>query len=303
MREKLILVFILVFTLQSFGNTSPSSIQNPVNTSTHITTANIAWYGSTKFPPMNDDEREVLLKDFFRTDLISTDIFLFQEITKPEQFQNLLDPKYKCLAYDDRGRAHQYVITCYDDSKFEAVHTSADLFDPNRALFISEKKERLRDVLFVSLKSKTSGHIINTYNLHLKSGTDAAEKRKDQSAKLLNQLKNQNIPLDQTIVIGGDFNSYTKKQDEVYKNEIEDFLTEGQKNGFDFFTQKDKPTTLSFKQKTFDFLLISTNQKVEDYKIHPICNKKYGPKPDIENFMFFKDNISDHCPVTTSLYL
>jgi endonuclease/exonuclease/phosphatase family metal-dependent hydrolase len=297
-KEKLILVFILLFTIQSFGNPSSSS-----SSITNITTANIAWYGSTKFPPMNDDEREGLLKDFFLKDLITTDIFLFQEITKPEQFQNLLDSKYKCLAYDDRGRAHQYVVTCFDTAKFEAINTSGDLFDPSRALLISERKDRLRDVLFITLKSKTTGQIINTYNLHLKSGTDAEAKRRDQSSRLLSQIKNQNIPLDETIVIGGDFNSYTKKVNNIPRNEIEDFLLEGEKDGLEFFTQKDKPTTLSFKQKTFDFLLINTKHKIENYLIHPICNKENISKSELANLMFFKDNISDHCPVTTTLIL
>ncbi len=266
-----------------------------------VTTMNVAWYGSGFFPPLNDDEREGLLKDFFKNDLLTSDIILFQEITKPEQFTHLLDIKYKCLTYNDRGRAHQYVLTCFDSNKFEAINTDFELFNPLRAIKISDTKDRLRDVMFLSLKNIFTKKIIHTFNLHLKSGDDQSAVRQLQAEKLLTELKNLNIRSSETILIGGDFNSYIKKTSQSVNNELDTFLNIGLDQGFNFYTVKELRTTLSYKQKSFDHLLVDTDVNILDYSVHPICNKSANPKSQIEDFMYFKDNISDHCPVSINL--
>lgn len=252
---------------------------------------------------MNDDEREHILKDFLDREFSSTDIFLFQEITKPEQFQQLLNTKIKCLAYDDRGRAHQYVLTCYNSDKVEPIISSQDLFDKDRAILVSQPKDRLRDVLAVPFKCKKTNHIVNTYNLHLKAGIDQAERRKEQTLMFVTELKNKNISTKESLVIGGDFNSYKRKIKNVEINEIDFFLELSKNNGFDFFTQKDKPTTLAFTQKTFDYLMINTEKTIKEYKVHPVCDKSPKAASQFEDFLFYKENISDHCPVTTVLEL
>lgn len=301
-KEKMIFIFILLFTLQSFGKEFPSlsSHENVV----HITTLNLNWYGNTKFHPMKDEVRDPIIKEFITTDLSSTDLFLFQEITKPEQFEQLLESHFKCLAYDDRGRAHQYVVTCFDSTKFELLDSSDELFNPDRTLFITEKKERLRDVLVTSFRDKKSGHIFHTFNLHLKAGPKETEKRERQISSLLQQLDEQNIPVDHTIIIGGDFNSYdlTLENDQQI-NEMDNFLKKGLKRGFEFFTRQDRPTTLAYIQKTFDYLLIKSPQSVQNYKVHPICKKPNlsNPKRAFDDFNFFKKAISDHCPVTSQI--
>ncbi len=266
-----------------------------------ITTMNIAWYGNTKFHTKNVDERDLFIKDFIDNELESTEIFLFQEITKPERFEQILNDKFKCAAYDFRGNAHQYVVTCFDTTKYTFTDNNDELFSPDRTLYISDSKDRLRDVLYVSLKSKKTGHIVNTFNLHLKAGIDEAALRKEQSMMLLKELKNKKIPANQTIVLGGDFNSYIRNIDGERFSEIDLFLDLSDDIGFDFYTEKDKPTTLALTQKIFDFLMIDTKNKILDYFIHPICDKTKKPKSQYEDSEFFKENISDHCPVTSIL--
>lgn len=266
-----------------------------------ITTMNIAWYGNTKFHSNNLEQRDQLIQEFIENDLNTTEIFLFQEITKPEQFEKVLPQNYNCVSYDFRGLAHQYVVTCYDTQKYERLDHNDDLFSSDRTLYISNPKDRLRDVLVVSLKSKNSGHVINTFNLHLKAGIDDAAIRREQTSSLLHQLESMNIPKNQTIILGGDFNSYIRNINGQKNSEIEDFLILSQNSGFNFYTRTDKPTTLANTQKIFDFLMIKTKNRILDYMIHPICNKPLNPKNQFNDFIFYKDNISDHCPVTTTL--
>ncbi len=264
---------------------------------------NIAWYGNTKFHPKDLDERDKVLKDFLQTDLKTSDILMFQEITRPERFVKLLDAKYTCSAYDFRGFAHQYVLTCFDKTKFGQLDFSADLFNPNRKLTISDPSERLRDVLQVSLKTKGTSHIINTYNVHLKAGLDETEKRELQALELIEQLHSQNIPSEETIILGGDFNSYTRNINGNRVSEIDNFLDLSLAKGFNFFTQKDQPTTLAKTQKIFDFLIIKTIKTITDYIIHPVCDNPKNGDNKFYNLDFYKAYISDHCPVSTHLQL
>ena len=298
----MIYTFILLFTLQSCGSACPSDSSSA---DIHVTTMNVAWYGSTKFHPLKDDVRDPVIKDFIKTDLKSTDIFLFQEITKPEQFEGLLHHKYKCLAYDNRGGGHQYVLTCFDTDKFELLDSSEELFSADRTLYISEKRERLRDVLVTSFKNIETGHIIHTFNLHLKAGSNEDEKRREQIKSLLKQIDDQDLPRTHTVILGGDFNTYERhvegKDDKV--NEIVNILKFGVKSGFDFFTEYDSPTTLAKIQKTFDYLLIDTPKEISNYTVHSTCNKPEEPKRKFDDYEFFKKTISDHCPVTTTLSL
>jgi endonuclease/exonuclease/phosphatase family metal-dependent hydrolase len=293
-REKIILIFVLLFTLQSLGK-DLSSVK--------VTTMNIAWYGNTKFHSVDLDDRDEVLKDFIGTDLSSSDIIMFQEITRPERFEQLLDVRYKCSAYDFRGLAHQYVLTCFDQTQYELLDYTDELFNPDRKIAISVPKERLRDVLLVSLRNKATGHIINTFNLHFKAGLNEAERRKQQANEVLEQIKSLKFPIDQTLILGGDFNSYIRNIDGERVSEIDNFLNLSVKKGFDFFTEKDKPTTLARTQKIFDFIMVSTLNKIIDYSIHPVCDKPEGPVNTFDNYEFFKTYVSDHCPVSTGIYL
>lgn len=294
MKEKLILIFTLFFTFEIYGK-DVSSVK--------ITTMNIAWYGNTKFHSKDPDERDKVLKKFLASDLKSSDIILFQEITRPERFEQLLNSKYTCSAYDFRGNAHQYVLTCFDHTKFEMLNTSEELFDEDRLIPISIPRERLRDVLHVAIRCKKTNHIINTYNLHLKAGLNEAERREEQAEKLLESIEAQNISQDQTIILGGDFNSYIRNIDGTVVSEIENFLDLSESKGFDFYTVTDQPTTLAKTQKMFDFLMIDTSNKITDYEIHPICDRSDTAKNTLEDLEFFKSYISDHCPVSTDISL
>lgn len=300
--KKYVYFFIIKASLFFFFNIpSVTWGQQAKKENIQITTMNIAWYGNTKFHTKDIEQRDLLIKEFIESELKTTEIFLFQEITKPEHFEQILNSKFKCAAYDFRGYAHQYVLTCYDSTKFEITDKNENLFNPDRTIFISDPKDRLRDVLEVSLKSKQTGHIINTYNLHLKAGIEAAEIRKVQTALLLQNLKNKNIPSTQTVIIGGDFNSYIRNIEGQKESEIDTFLNLSDDFGFDFYTVKNIPTTLAYTQKIFDFLMIETKNVITDYIVHPICKKTQSTVNQLEDYLFFKENISDHCPVTTSL--
>ncbi len=288
MRKKIGFSFILLFTLSA--SAKPTDVR--------ITSLNIAWYGNTKFHTKEPVKRDKVLKKFLGDDLQSTDIFLFQEITKPEKFEKILDSRFRCASYNFRGGAHQYVLTCFDTNKFQVLGSSDELFDPARVIAISAPRDRLRDVLSVSLKELSSGQIINTYNLHLKAGYKESARRKVQTDLLIESLVNLGVPLNETQIVGGDFNSYIRNIDGERFSEIDDFLDLSEKNGLNFFTVKDLPTTLSKTQKIFDFLMIKTKKVILDYFVHPICDRN---KNTLKKINFYKTNISDHCAVTAQI--
>lgn len=305
-KSKLPALFLstLVFALLQVFTSSPS--QAKTTNSLEVASFNLRWYGSKKFPPHNDEERDGHLTRFFKTYYKDTDIFLFQEITDPLRLQKTIGRGYKCLSTRNRGSSYQYVVTCYNPKTVAPVGVSKEVHDTDRTFDISFKIFGLRNALYLqfqSLQNKTK--FLHTINLHLRASPMHSEFRVQQMASLFDQIIEQGLHKEKGLVIGGDFNAFSKDSTRMKKDDIYLYLDQADRRSLELHTEFALTTHLgSGKNRFFDYLLVPKANWLNTYEMFVACSLHASKEPkSYENPKYYKDYISDHCPISLQVPL
>lgn len=300
---------ILVLCFSSFVFTAPiASAQAPSQSSEsgqlEIVSLNLRWYGSTHFPPHNDDERDQHLPIFFQKHYPNTAIFLFQEVTDPLRLEKVLGQDFQCLTTRQQGSSFQYVVTCYDSLQLQAINTNEqETFASDRSLDISFGQYGLRNALHLVFAIKQSPkRQIQTINLHLRAQPDHSQFRIRQMSALFDHIQQMSLA-STALVIGGDFNSYTKSSNGQTKDDIYLFLDESDQKGLILYTEFGLPTHLSYRsERFFDYFLVSNPDWLSSYDLFPACTVMASAEVEsYKNQAYYKKFISDHCPLSLNL--
>lgn len=271
-----------------------------------IVSMNLRWYGSKKFPPHNDEERDQHLPLFFKTYYKTVDLFLFQEITDPLRLESTLGRPYKCLSTRHRGSSYQYVVSCYNTKTLKPILASKETFHPDRVFDISFGIFGLRNALHIPFEFiKDKSKIIHSVNLHLRASPQHSQFRVQQVASLFDQLVAKDLHLEKGLIIGGDFNSFHKDTTKQSKDDIYLFFDEADQRGLALYTEFAYPSHLSSgKNRYFDYLMVTTPHWLNTYEMFVACSDHASPQKDsYENPRYYKAHISDHCPISLKVPL
>lgn len=276
------------------------------NDKLEVVSMNLRWYGSKKFPPHNDEERDEHLQRFFKTYYKTTDVFLFQEITAPARLQTTLGTPYKCLSTRDRGTSYQYVVTCYNSKTLKPLDVTQSIHDTDRAFDISFKIFGLRDALYLKFQSvQNPKKHVHTINLHLRANPMHSEFRVQQMALLFDQILEQGLHKEKGLIIGGDLNAFNKEATSNKKDDIYLYLAEADRRSLELHTEFALPTHLSSgNNRFFDYLLVPKANWLNSYDMFIACSMHASKDPEsYENPRYYKTYISDHCPISLQVPL
>lgn len=271
-----------------------------------VVSLNLRWYGSKKFPPHNDEERDPHLNRFFKTYYKDTDIFLFQEITDAVRLQKTIGRGYKCLSTRDRGSSYQYVVTCYNPKTVTPLDVTKKVHDLNRAFDISFNNFGLRDALYLKFESvSTPAKVLHTVNVHLRASPMHSEFRVQQMGQLFDHIIEAGIHKAKGFIVGGDLNAFSRQSTQQKKDDIYLYLEEADRRSLELYTEFALPTHLgSGNNRFFDYLMVPKSNWLNSYEMFIACSMHASKDLNsYENPRYYKEYISDHCPISLTIPL
>jgi endonuclease/exonuclease/phosphatase family metal-dependent hydrolase len=264
--------------------TAASALAEPIS----ISTMNIEFYGSKG----NPDSRDATIREFFTMEGIGPDVFAFEEIVDVDGLEkNLLQNRYKCHSYDHSNRGHQHVVVCVRNGFiFEIANDDDNYAYENIAL------ERLRPAVHGILVNPRGRQLAHVVAVHLKAMPNESATRHQQVSLLADNLKNRKDSL--PIVFLGDLNSYG--------DDVETFTSIFNENGITLAPLEMPYYTFrtSRYRSVFDWVMVTDDaEQLNPVKVSGPCNDSWSSGTSFDELAFYNQNVSDHCPVSTTIDL
>ncbi len=271
---------------------------------------NIKYYGlgGKHGGDFKDEKRDRHLVDFLSSDVLNSDIAVFEEIVDVNRFvKNIIQGRLRCTSYDDPNERHQHVVICYkNDFRLEK--------EPGDQNYIIEEaklgREKSRPAVYGLLKHKDGTPLFHIVGLHLKAYPDESTTRVEQSrviSKRLAELRDGT-----PYLLLGDYNTYRAPKNGQQQDDVDLISQTYQQFGMDV-THLRNQSPFTYKNGKYemklDHIWIGKSVEVikplrslgicsnESHLIENEQNKKY------KNIKYYNKNISDHCPITTTVQI
>jgi hypothetical protein len=222
----------------------------------------------------SNEHRNKTIKDFVKSFVPTTDIFVFQEITDPDMLMNVFS-NLECFTYTMKSSRHQFVVMCSKKGDLKKMSVNHD---------VRLGKSGLRAALIGDFEFKDKSNL-KVVGLHLKAGREDTRTRVAQMIQLQSSLTTD-VP---TLIIG-DVNTYKTEQTGLEKNDS--VLISEKLVGFNEALNT-LPTYMGFGGRTFD--------RAWGKGLKNLSAKVYGPcgesKEDSLYVLedYYKYFVSDHC--------
>jgi len=296
------LIFIMllwVFPPNSFAATQLENQRASQKISLTVTTFNLKWFGLGGAMWNNPEQefRENLILRFLNEELADTDLYLFTEVVNTDLLAQTLKSRYECVSYQGKWNRHQHVVLCFDQSKFRAEKYDEDYIIGE----VDLGNGGLRPALQAKVCHKNGSCFLQVIGVHLAAGP-RSEKRIEQ----FNHIKDNFLKQDQMLptVLAGDFNSYSKQQSGLEKDDIDIFeeLINTYNRTFKSVNRDIKTYSSGEWARTYDHIVISTDTIVSQSTYgYQSCQTKTDLRDKFIPYINFRKYFSDHCPVTSKI--
>ncbi len=266
-----------------------------------FTTFNLKWFGlgGAMWNTPDQEFRENLILRFLNEELPDTDLFLFTEVVNTELLAQTLKGRYECVSYEGKWSRHQHVVLCFNPSKFRVEKFDEDYIISEVDLGSGGQRPALQ----AKVCHKNGSCFLQVIGVHLAAGP-RSEKRIEQ----FNHIKDNFLKQDQMLptVLAGDFNSYSKQQSGLEKDDIDIFeeLISSTQRSFKSINREIKTYSSGEWARTYDHIIISTDtihsKSTQGYQS---CQTKTDLREKFIPYINFRKYFSDHCPVTSTLQI
>jgi hypothetical protein len=261
-----------------------------------VVTFNMKWFGLGGGIAGNfgDEFRDSWIYEFSATPMgggfLQADVLVLEEVVEPARLKRLL-PNHFCQTYTTSATRHQYVVVCVK----QGLTFEMDGGDDNFALESVNIDGGLRPAVHGVVVEKATGtkrfHLIGA---HLKADRDESPKRLEQ-IKLIKTFIDTNLNDGVPVVMTGDFNAYDENGDVA---QFEAILAGKLQR-----VQSTRTTYRSFSRaRQFDIFFVSPGLVPSQAPYIPdICQADFQGRVRFYNLDFYRQMVSDHCPVKITL--
>lgn len=264
---------------------------------------NIRWFGSAEHDsgfklPSAKAERISATRQFLKEYLLPLDVIAFQEIVDLKALKKILPSGWKCLSYSHANKLHQHVALCASPRfTFQSV-----AYDDNHLIeeVASYDPDRARPAIRVDLARKDGARLVRIVAVHLKSAPHFAKLRIKQMKMIAEDLaKEPGLP---TVVLG-DFNSFSKEQTKLSKDDTVIFQEQLSKMGqqYELLVKQAQFTYRSGKIRgNLDHIYVSRGIAATKATVFSGCSRTREGSGFL-NSQYYLRYVSDHCPISSKL--
>ncbi len=291
--------FLILFVYFMTSLAHSEVISSPRTQTLSVTTFNLKWFGlgGAMWNTPEQEFRQELIKRFLSEELPDTEIYLFTEVVKTDVLSETLKDRFSCVSYEGGWSRHQHIVLCFDKNKYRA-----EKYDEDHIISeVDLGHGGLRPALQSKICHLSGPCFLQVLGVHLAAGPKS-EKRIEQFQHIKTNLAQQDQPLP-TIVLG-DFNSYSKQQSGLDKDDIEVFesLLSTPERAFVSINKEIKTYSSGEWAKTYDHIVISSDSiKKMAVKGYQSCQNQIDLREKFVPYPNFRKYFSDHCPVTAQL--
>jgi len=264
---------------------------------------NIRWYGmGGEGPERNAKEfRDPELTRFFNeSKLAEQDVLGFEEIVDVEGLKKLL-PKHRCVSYEHSVPTHQHVVLCAKKPYQLALDGGDDNFALEAATL--DMPERLRPPVHAALADEKGKVLAHFIVVHLKAQPAESARRLAQ-VEIIEQFVRERLPTKEPVVLMGDFNTHRAEltkggQDDAKKM---DAIFSKSNRGFSRNIDNNLNTYCGRKGcSQLDQIWADSSAQLSRLDTWAVCKNNGAGGSGFKNKDYYYKNVSDHCPVFSSI--